>query len=229
LRFDECSLDDDPGDGDPLDGDPIGTVNGYVDYDPRTVRVGSDFAEFDVYLRANGRLDDAPEQSGRARLTPRRLGASVISGDAVRYTLRAGAMLLGEELLFPDQHGLVHAPFAPLAAEPRVARFERWSAPARPFLHLEGAPRPGEPMQVVLLGDPGDAWVLELTLDIQRGPGSTRPEPATRMRGLLDGSGKTDLALPLPSGLPAGARLAARARIGGRMAGPVSVGLQPPL
>jgi hypothetical protein len=229
LRFEECSLDDDPGDGDPLLGDPVGTINGYVDYDPRTVRTGPDFAEFDVYLRANGRLDDAPAEAGRARLTPRRLGASVAAGDAVRYTLRAGALLLDEELLFPDQHGLVHTPLAPLAQEPRCARFERWSPPARPHLHVDGLPRPGEPLQLVLLGSPGDAWFLELSLGVRRGPASARPDGAPRLRGFLDSSGKTDLTLPLPDGLPAGARLVARARIGSRMTAPVSVDLQPPL
>jgi hypothetical protein len=126
LRFDGCTLDDDPGNGDRLDGDLVGTINGYLDYDPVTAAATEDALDFDVYLRDAGTLDDAPEPTGFAALTPRRTAPFALEpGEPVRFTLREGGTLVDEQLLFADQHGLVHSALVPLSVVRRHARFER--------------------------------------------------------------------------------------------------------
>ena len=126
LRFDGCTLDDDPGNGDRLDGDLVGTINGYLDYDPTTAAATADALDFDVYLRDAGTLDDAPQSTGFAALTPRRTAPFALEpGEPVHFTLREGGELVDEQLLHADPNGLVHTALVPLSVVRRHARFER--------------------------------------------------------------------------------------------------------
>jgi dienelactone hydrolase len=133
LCFRACSLDDEPGDGQRTSGDPVGTINGYVDYDPTTAAATADGLDFDVYVRAAGTLDDAPSPSAYAALTPRRTAPFVLApGEHVRFTLREGGTRIEEHLLFADAHGLVHTPPVPLTTTRRQAHFERRAGPGEP-------------------------------------------------------------------------------------------------
>jgi hypothetical protein len=135
LRFDGCTLDDDPGNGQRLDGDLVGTINGYLDYDPSTASATEQALDFDVYLRDSGALDDAPQSTGFAALTPRRTAPFALEpGESVHFTLRAGAALVDEQLLFADEHGLVHTALVPLSTARSHARFERLEGPGKPTL-----------------------------------------------------------------------------------------------
>jgi hypothetical protein len=125
LRFGGCTLDEDAGDGSRTSGDPIGTLGGRVDYDPGTAASAFEHVRFDVFVRAEGELDDAQEAEGFAVLTPRRTGPFVPSpGERVRFTLWEGATLVAEHWLLADELGLVHTPPVPLATTRREARFE---------------------------------------------------------------------------------------------------------
>jgi hypothetical protein len=126
LRFSACTLDDDPGDGSRTSGDTIGTLAARVDYDPATAASDVAWVRFDVFLRAEGGLDDALATEGHAVLTPRRTGPFVLApGEPVRFTLSEGETLLEEHWLNADELGLVHTPPVPLSTTRREARFER--------------------------------------------------------------------------------------------------------
>ena len=126
LRFDDCTLDDDPGDGTRTSGTTIGTLGARVDFDPLTASASELALRFDVYLRAEGTLDDAPVASGFATLTPRRTGLfAPAPGDVVHFTLLEGETLVDEQWLVADELGLVHAASVPLAKKRRTATFTR--------------------------------------------------------------------------------------------------------
>jgi hypothetical protein len=228
LRFSDCTIDDDAGDGDPLDGDTIGTINGYVDYDRRTASSSPEAVEFEVFVRKNDQLDDAPGSTGWARLTPRRTGPFAPSpGEWVHYTLSENGDLLDDHLLLTDADGLVHTPLTPLSTNRRIARFQRAALAALPALFVCGAPRPGERFQVLLSGRPGADWTLALQLGTALGP-STGVSGAAGvvLHGTLDEHGISDLSLPLPAHARLWPRLWAQAWIAGRMAPPVATTIQ---
>src|SRR5262249_30245216 len=72
LCVTRCSLDDDPGDGTRSLGATYGTIGGTVEVDPLTAAATADSVRFDLYLRAQGALDDAHAGTALAELTPRR-------------------------------------------------------------------------------------------------------------------------------------------------------------
>lgn len=66
--FSHCSLDDDPGDGDPEDGDGVGTINGFLLWDPGTIEDTE--RQWSAVLRLRS---EAPAASCTVDVTPRRL------------------------------------------------------------------------------------------------------------------------------------------------------------
>ena len=227
LRFERLTLDDDPGNGLKTDGDPIGTINGYVEYDTATARAKPGGLFFDVYLRAEGFLDDAPEATGWARMTPRRMGDfAVASGDRLLFTLREGGVTVDQHVLKADEHGLVHTPFAPLSRTPREAQFERWS-PGMERLFLGAAPIPGDRMQALLNGAPGAPWALTLSLGDAQGAFSRQPGvDHITIRGTFGADGYSDLRLRVPSFLEAGTWIWGRVFTGGQLSPAVGVELR---
>ncbi len=216
LRFSDCTLDDDPGHGGRTEGDLVGTINGYLDYDPLTASADANALDFDVYLRALGALDDAPRERAWAGLGPWRTGPfAPEAGEPVLYTLRAGGVLVDEHLLFADAYGRVRTPPVPLDTSRRACRFER-GAPAAPrTLFVGAAPIAGDDLQVVLRGAHGRPWLLVVSAGNALEPS---PLPAFQnlivRSGVFGASGLADLWLPLPRFLPAGVRLWTRALVG---------------
>jgi pimeloyl-ACP methyl ester carboxylesterase len=215
LRFGNCTLDDDPGDGARTSGDLIGTINGYVDYDPHTAHADETALDFDVYVRNEGALDDAPRPRALATLEPWRTGAfRPVSGEAVHYTLRHGNALVDEHLLFADEFGHVRTPPTPLDTSRRAARFERGTPETSAPFFLGSAPYAGGEVQMVLRGTPGAPWSAFLWLGDGAGP--IAPQRGTFFRsGAFGPNGVAELVLPLPNFIPAHALLSARARIAG--------------
>ena len=219
LRFTGCTLDDEPGNGARDDGDLVGTINGYLDYDPLTARSTAEALDFDVFLRAQGVLDDAPRSRAWAALGPWRTGPFAPEpGEAVLYTLRAGGELVDEHLLFADALGRVRTPPVPLERSTRACRFERGAAAAPRPLFVGAAPIAGDEMQVVLRGQPGKSWILWVAAGDAQGP-SPLPRLANLIarRGFFGGGGLVDLALTVPDFLPEGTRLWTRAVIGAQL------------
>ncbi|MSR63237.1 MAG: hypothetical protein EXS08_12415 [Planctomycetes bacterium] len=229
LRFTGCTLDDDAGDGTRTIGDAVGTINGYVDFDPKTASTSLDALAFEIYLRAQGVLDDAPEPTAWAALTPWRTGAfQPQPGEAVHYTLREQGTLVDEHLLFPDTYGHVRTPPVPLSRTRRDCRFERDTPATHQELFLGGAPIPGDGFQAVLRGTPGTSWTLFLALGNARGPnGQLLGGSSSLLNGSFGSSGVADLHLPLPRSLPLGSHLWARARIDQHLSAPRNVSIQP--
>jgi hypothetical protein len=216
LRFSGCTLDDDPGDGTRADGDAVGTINGYVDYDPATATASADALDFDVYLRASGALDDAPRARAWAGLGPWRTGPfAPRPGEAVLYTLRARGVLVDEHLLFADEHGRVRTRLVPLDTTARACRFERGAAAAPRTLFVGAAPIAGDELQVVVRGLSGRPWIVAVAAGDAHGPSwIPRASELFIRSGVLGPSGVADLWLPLPRSLPAGTRLWTRAVVG---------------
>ena len=228
LRFDDCSLDDDPGSGDRYDGDAIGTINGYLDYDVGTAAATGTGLDFDVFLRASGALDDAPSATGWAEMTPRRASPfSLAPGDLVRYTLTARGALVDEHVLIADKYGLVHTPRAPLERSPRHARFERWS-PGPNHLFIGAAPIPGDKLQVVVNGVPGAPWSLYLGWgDAKGAPFSQEGVDYFAFRDVFGPAGLAQVWLKVPGSVPQGSWIWGRAFTAGRLWPRVGVQVQP--
>ena len=214
LRFTNCTLDADAGDGTRTSGDAIGALNGAVEYDPLTATATPDAVRFDVFLRAQGALDDAQATSALVELTPRRaVPFALAAGELVRFTLREGATLVREHWLSADPYGLVHTPPVPLSRARREARFERASAQAvlaAPGLELDDGPRGGAVPRATLSGLPGQRWQLLILAGLRNDADAAR----STMSGVLDASGRAVVPLEAAGVLPAGARIRARARIG---------------
>jgi len=216
LRFTDCTLDDDPGQGARTEGDTVGTINGYVDYDPLTASASAEALDFDVFLRAQGALDDAPRTRAWAALGPWRTGPFAPQpGEAVLYTLRAGGVLVDEHLLFADEYGRVRTPPVPLDTSARACRFERGVQAAPRPLFVGRAPLAGDDLQVVLRGRPGRSWTLVVSAGDARGPSPLQQiaNPFV-LQGVFAANGLAELWLPLPHYLPAGVHLWTRALIG---------------
>ncbi len=192
LRFSDFSLDQKYGDGQRLNGDLIGSVNGYVDYDPLTVQREPLGIVFDVALRGGIVLDAATAEVGTVRMTPRRTGQPALEqGMLVHYTLREGEVLKDEHILIADEFGLVHTPPAPVTHTSRSARFDMWFPPSLPYLFLGRAPiAPGE-LQTMLFGLPGVPFEIAYSIDEIAG----RPKGGKRERGGTLGDSDSDDAL----------------------------------
>jgi len=92
--FGNCSIDDNPGSGDPLDGDPIGTINGYLQWNPESIRDDSQQWSVEIVLHP-----DAPEASCYVDILPRRLRVfNPSAGERVRYSVRSidGSVLMND-------------------------------------------------------------------------------------------------------------------------------------
>lgn len=218
LRFLDCTLDDDPGDGRRTDGDEVGTINGYLDYDPLTASANANALDFDVYLRDVGALDDAPRERAWAALGPWRTGPfAPAEGEAVRYTLREGGVLVDEHLLFADAYGRVRTPPVPLDKTARACCFELGALAALGPLFVGAAPIAGDDMQVVLRGAAGKPWLLVVWAGDAQGPSALPRSQLFFRHGVLGASGLADVWLALPRSLPAGVHLWARALVGAKL------------
>jgi len=226
LRFSGCTLDDHPGNGQRLDGDLIGAIDAAIDYDPLTAASSSAALDFDVYLRHSGSLDDAKQTSAFAALTPRRTGAfQVAPGEAVRFTLREGATLVDEELLYADAYGLVHTAPVPFAIARRHARFEHAGESGTPTAAESATGSTPAGATVLALGsygigalatpDESDYWRVQLTagsdatvevLAARRDPAAWNAAGAPPTLRILAGDGASELARHDPLAWPAGAR-----------------------
>jgi hypothetical protein len=216
LRFGACTIDDDPGNGGRLNGTRIGTVGGSVEYDPLTASATAVALRFDVYLRAEGALDDAERPTAFATLTPRRTGPFVLTpGELVRFTLREAGNLVDEHWLRADAFGLVHTPLVPLTAARREARFERQAQRALgyPELRLGGAPLPGDELQAFLTARPGATWSIFLVPGTASGPRSALG--CLTATGTCDELGIADVRIELPREVPAGTWIWGRSRSAG--------------
>jgi hypothetical protein len=127
--------------------------------------------------------------------------------------MRAGGKLVDEHLLFADAFGRVRTPPVPLDTSRRACRFERGAAAAPLF--VGEAPIPGDDLQVVLRGQPGQTWNVFVSAGGAQGP-SPLPRLANlaARSGVFGPSGVVDLALPLPGFLPDGIKLWTRALVG---------------
>jgi hypothetical protein len=226
LRFERCTLDDDPGDGARTDGDLVGALNAYLDHDLELARATAEGLEFTVFLRDSGALDDAPAASAWAALTPRRTAPFVLApGEPVRYALIAAGLLVDEHVLFADEHGLVHTPRVPLERAPRLACLERWR-PSGP-LFLGASPIAGDWMQAVVRGQSGEPWSLYLALaDAQGAPLLPPGSQVAVWHGTVGADGHAQLWLRLPASLPRGSWIWGRALVAGKLSPPVTVALQ---
>jgi len=227
LRFTQCSFDQDPGDGTRTTGDTIGSINAAVDFDAASATASADALSFEVYLRDAGMLDDAPAASGRAVLTPRRTGPfQPAPGSLVRYELRENGVLVDEHVLPADGLGRVQTPAVPLSRVQRVARFERLAG-GLADLFLGRAALRGDLFQCALSGTPGTRWTIFLSLGNAAGAtGSTPGVDLVTLTGDFDANGFATRFLALPSGLPAGTWIHARALVDGALGAPVAVSLQ---
>jgi len=218
LRFENGSLDDDVGNGSRTDGDPVGTINGYVDYDLATASATPSRLDFDVFLRASGALDDAPRATGWVALTPRRLAPFVLApGDRLRFTLTEGGVRVDEHVLVADENGLVHTPDVLLERTVRHARFERWSPGPVP-LFLGAAPLPGDLLQAVVTGRPGESWTVAIGIGNAAGaPFAQLGADNVRFHGSFDGSGLSQIWLRLPTVLTPGTWIWGQAYTDGRL------------
>jgi len=228
LRFLGCTLDDDMGDGSRTVGDAVGTINGYVDYDPATARADAGGVDFDVSLRSAGVLDDAPRATGWAALAPRRTGAFQLApGEWVRFELKEGAQVVDEHLLRADAHGLVRTPRVPLERTERHARFERWSLPDQPRLFLGRGPILGDELQAVVNGTPGTTFRLALGIGTSTGAlFQQRGIDHVLLTGAFGPSGVVELRFPMPRALPAGTWIWGAYATGGRLRPLVGVAVQ---
>jgi S-formylglutathione hydrolase FrmB len=223
LRFGACTLDDDPGSGRPSEGTRVGTINGYVDYDRATARATATAVDFDVFVRREGALDDAPAEVAEATLQPWRTGLfQPQAGEAALFTLRAGAELRRQRLLFADGDGRVTTPAVELAVARQHVEFALGTLETHAPLFLAAPARAGDAEQVVVRGIPRGSYLVALALGDRFGP---RTSPFRLERGTLEETGIRELAVPLARALPDGAWLWARARIGAATSPPVGVPL----
>lgn len=215
LRFDDCTLDQRIGNGDRLDGDLIGTVGGYVEYDAATAARSATALDFDVFLRAQGTLDDSPAANAWVRLTPRRTGPFALgSQDLVRFRLEEGTLLRDEHWLAPDENGLVTTPLAPVSLTARHASFTRLPRPATPDVLVGSVLRRQDVFQALVVGPAGAEWACALVLGDENGPTAFGTADRAQFSGVLDGRGIADLRLDLPGWLQPGHVVWTKARIG---------------
>ena len=103
--FSNCSIDDDPGNGQPEGGDPIGTINGYLRWDPASIEDTT--SRWSMVISLFGDVATTP---CTVDVTPRRLQQFSLSfGDLVRYQAQS---VETEEILVSgttrvDSHALV--------------------------------------------------------------------------------------------------------------------------
>jgi len=130
LHFSGLTLDDNAGSGPSTAGDPVGCLNCYVDYDLETAVSDVLSCQFDVYLRNEGALDDAPAATAQVVLTPGRTGSFALQpGTAVMFTLSEGTALIDSQVLIADGNGRIHTSPVQVSLARRRARFERLDDP----------------------------------------------------------------------------------------------------
>ena len=113
--FSSCSIDDDPGGGDPPDGDPIGAINGYLLWNPASIR--DDIDGWSIHLSLH---PDAPSTTCTVDVTPRRLQVlDVMPGEALAFRVRnatdGGVLKVGTCVVDPD--GLITVRAVPVSIE----------------------------------------------------------------------------------------------------------------
>lgn len=103
--FNNCSLDDDPGNGDPADGDESGQINAYLYWETRNiVSYGS---EWEMTI---GLVQTAPSDSCTVSLTPRRANDFLVSaGESCSWTNTdiASGQVIQQGTVQADPSGLV--------------------------------------------------------------------------------------------------------------------------
>ncbi len=130
LHFSRLTLDDNAGSGLSANGDPVGCLSCYIDYDLQTARADTLSCQFDVFLRNQGALDDAPLGTAQVVLTPGRTAPFALEpGAAVMFTLSESNVVLDSQILIADGSGRVHTAAVPISLAPRRALFQRLDTP----------------------------------------------------------------------------------------------------
>lgn len=242
LAFSELGIDDDAGDGTADQGDLIGAVGAYIDFDRALSEESQDHVQFQVALRNESALDDAPTPLSRVRLTP--LGSDLfqlLPGQIVDYTLHKDGVLVDNHLLWADGTGHTRTPLVPMSQAAHTARFERFVAPQTPHMFVGQAPSAGEKIQVVLFGQAGDlyrmAWSVTSVAPTNARwrsdprstyrPGSPDVLPTFTETGIIGSRGYAELQLELPRHvrLP-GTQINFRATVADRFTNPATISLR---
>lgn len=161
--FSSPRIDDDAGDGNRLVGRAIGTIGGYIDFDPASVVETSTKVEFDFGLRNDTtRLDNAKVSSVLVDLTLRRVTKMPLRGDTI-YTVRTydktTQALLEERLTTLDASGLLTVQNLFASKTKRHVVIEVLAAqPPTPF--VGGSMVPGGYLELGLLGSATQSGVL---------------------------------------------------------------------
>jgi len=103
--FSNCTIDDDPGEGGREEGDPVGTINGYLRWDPTSILDTADRFTIELALQ-----EDAPTHTCTADVTLRRRQAFLPStGTSFHYAVRdiTSGSFLGSGVGTIDAWGLL--------------------------------------------------------------------------------------------------------------------------
>jgi len=115
AAFSGCSIDDAPRGGDPSDGTPVGTINGYLRWDPSAIEDEERRWSIGLYM-----TEDAPPTSCTVDVTARRtLSFDPNPGILLEYEVwsHGDARLLESGLTQVDEYGLVTIPNVPVDAD----------------------------------------------------------------------------------------------------------------
>ncbi|MEZ5988177.1 MAG: hypothetical protein R3F30_03475 [Planctomycetota bacterium] len=161
--FHGLSLDDDPGNGSPLNGVPVGTMGGYLRFDPASVVETSAGVDFDFGLRSDAkRLDAAPAAWGTVDLVMRRLQQLKPSPGAlfeVRVTRKGQAAVLESRVVRVATDGLLRVPGLEAETTERSLSIHAYT-PVLPELRVDGSARLGGELRFTLLTNANDIGAL---------------------------------------------------------------------
>jgi len=110
--FSACSIDDDPGEGHSSDGDPIGTINGYLRWDPATTEDAEGRWSIEIRLAEKSPTEDCTVDVTARRRQLFRPEPGTPLRFAVRSASTGGILLSGETEV--DPNGLVTVPEIPI-------------------------------------------------------------------------------------------------------------------
>lgn len=162
--FSNLTLDDDPGPGDRTKGDLVGTMAGYVTFDPATASETTAKVVLDIGLKNDPtRLDYAKQAIAYTDLTWRRLRKfPVQAGKYYRVQARKKGTtpVLEERVVTPDASGLLTVPMLAVERDMRTVEIEPW--PTVPEMHLGGDARIGGVLAVSLSTAKGQFAVITI-------------------------------------------------------------------
>ena len=201
--FGNLSLDDDPGNGDRLNGTTVGTVGGYVRFDPTTAQETSTKVSLDIELRSNAaRLDYAKQARATVDVTWRRLRAFQVQRGK-NYLARmidpTSKVVDEERIVTPDGNSLLTVRDLGVDRAKRRLELEAFN-PTLPHVHLGGSALIGETLRFSIL----DSKVQPALLFIGSVEGKV-PTPFGELRILdpvLAWAGATGPRIELPVKVP---------------------------